>query len=54
MGHVSLIVLVFGFVFAVLAAYGIGAPRWQLGWAALACLLLAMILGGVAPLLGVR
>lgn len=53
MANVQLIILVFGFVFACLAARGIGAP-WQLGWAAVACLLLALILGGGAHLLGVR
>ena len=54
MGNIGLIILVFGFVFAVLAAYGIGAPRWNLGWAALACLILALVLSGGAHLLGFR
>ena len=54
MANIQLIVLVFGFVFAVLATFGIAAPRWHLGWAALACLLLALILGGGARLLGVH
>jgi hypothetical protein len=54
MSNIQLIILVFGFVFACLATYGIGAPRWHLGWAALACLLLALIFGGGAHLLGVR
>ncbi len=30
------ILLVFAFVLACLAAYGVPAGRWQLGWAALA------------------
>lgn len=51
MGNIQLIILVFGYVFAVLASYGIGAPRWQLGWASLACLELSLILAGGAHLL---
>lgn len=54
MANVQLIILVFGFVFACLASRGIGSPPWQLGWAALACLILSLILGGGAHLLGVR
>lgn len=52
MANVQLIVLVFGFVFACLAANNIGAPRWQLGWASLACLELALILAGAGRLFG--
>jgi hypothetical protein len=54
MGNIGLIILVFGFVFAVLATWGVAAPRWHLGWAALACLILALIFSGGAHLLGVR
>jgi hypothetical protein len=49
--NVGLVLLVFGFVCAVLAAKNIGAPNWQLGWAAVAFLIASMIFGGVARLL---
>lgn len=44
------ILLVFAFVLAVLAALGVGAPRFHLGWAAMACYFLTLLLGH----LGVR
>lgn len=48
----ALIILVFGFVFAVLAAWGWPAPiRPNLGWLALACLILYLIVAGAGPLL---
>ena len=40
------ILLVFAFVLACLAAKNIGAPSWSLGWAALACYFLSLLLGG--------
>ncbi len=43
---IGTILLVFAFVLSLLAAYGIGAPRWSLGWAALACYFLSLLLGG--------
>jgi len=42
MANIGLIILVFGFVFACLAARGIGGPVWSLGWLAVACLILSM------------
>jgi len=48
----ALIILVFGFVFAVLAAFNWpGVARPHLGWAALACFILYFIVTGAAPLL---
>ena len=38
------ILLVFAFVLACLAAAGVGAPRWHLGWASLACYFLMLLL----------
>lgn len=51
MGNIGLIILVFGFVFAVLAARGFGAPVWSLGWLSLACLELYLIVLGAGRLL---
>ena len=45
------ILLVFAFVLACLAAYGIPAGRWQLGWAALACYFASILFGDVTRLL---
>lgn len=39
------ILLVFAFVLAVLAALGVGAPRFHLGWAAMACWFLSLLIG---------
>lgn len=39
------ILLVFAFVFAVVAAFGISIPRVHLGWLAIAFWLLAILLG---------
>jgi hypothetical protein len=50
----SLILLVFAFVFACLAA-GIPGPvfgRWHLGWLALALYLASIIFGSVSHLVG--
>lgn len=46
---IKLILMVFAFVLACLAAYGIPAGRWNLGWAALAFFFAALLLGGVGP-----
>jgi hypothetical protein len=42
---ISIIFLVFAFVLACLAAKNIGAPNWSLGWAAMACYFLSILLG---------
>lgn len=41
----STIFLVFAFVLAVLAVFNFGQPRWSLGWAALACFFMSLLLG---------
>lgn len=43
---ISTILLVFAFVLAALAAAGVGHPRVHLGWAAIACWVLEVLLGG--------
>ncbi len=48
----ALIILVFGFVFAILASLGWPNPaRPHLGWLALACFILYFIIVGAGPLL---
>ncbi|MGA2426321.1 MAG: hypothetical protein ABSG07_20155 [Terriglobales bacterium] len=42
---ISIILLVFAFVLACLAAWNVGQPRWSLGWLALACYFLSLLLG---------
>lgn len=42
---ISIIFLVFAFVLACLAARNYGAPSWSLGWLALACFFLSVLLG---------
>lgn len=44
---ISTILLVFAFVLACLAVYNVGAPRWSLGWASLACYFLSLLLSNV-------
>ena len=54
MNSLALILLVFGFVCAVLAAFVLPQPaygRVHLGWLAFAFFLAAMIFGGVSKLL---
>ena len=48
MQNVGLILLVFAFVFAVIAA-GVmqGTGRWHFGWAAVACWIAAQLIGGL-------
>ena len=41
------ILLVFAFVLACLAAYGVPAGRWQLGWAALAFYFASLLFGSL-------
>jgi len=51
MAHLGLILLVFAFVFAVIAACIMeSSARWHFGWAAIAFFLLSLIVGGVAKL----
>jgi hypothetical protein len=53
MQHLGLILLVFAFVFATIAACIVqGTGRWHFGWGALAFYLLAVIVGGVGRVLG--
>jgi hypothetical protein len=42
---ISLVLLCFAFVLSCLAAKNYGAPNWSLGWAALACFFLSLIIG---------
>lgn len=42
---INTILLVFAFVLACLAAAGVGHPRLHLGWAAMACWFLTLLLG---------
>lgn len=44
LGLVVVLLLLFGLVFLVLAAYDVNTARWRFGWAGLACWLLAEIL----------
>jgi len=41
---IGTILLVFAFVLACVAAAGVSAPRVHLGWAALACYFLSLLL----------
>lgn len=41
----SAILLMFAFVLACLAAYGVPAGRWQLGWASLAFYFASLLFG---------
>ena len=43
---VGTILMVFAFVFFVVAAAGIALPRVNLGWVGLACWALSILLGG--------
>jgi len=47
MQNIGLILLVFAFVLACLAAYGVGRPPWHLGWAAVAFWIASELLGGL-------
>ena len=42
---IGTILIVFAFVLAVCAAAGVGMPRLHLGWAAMACWFLSLLLG---------
>lgn len=53
MANLGLVLLVFAFVFAVIAATIMEASgRWNFGWAALAFYLLSLIVGGIGKILG--
>jgi hypothetical protein len=41
------ILLVFAFVLAILASYGVPAGRWQLGWGALAFYFAGLLFGHI-------
>jgi hypothetical protein len=45
------ILLVFAFVLACLASYGVPAGRWQLGWAALAFYFASLLFGSLGHLI---
>jgi len=47
MQNIGLILLVFAFVLACLAAYGVGRPPWHLGWAAVALWIASELIGGI-------
>ena len=47
MQNVGLVFLAFAFVCTALAAKGIGAPTWNLGWAGMAFWIAAELLGGL-------
>lgn len=47
---ISIILLVFAFCLAALATFNVGAPRWSLGWASLACYFLSLLLGSFGHL----
>jgi hypothetical protein len=48
MQNVGLILLVFAFVFAVIAAFGISqAGRWHIGWSAIAAWIASELIGGL-------
>lgn len=44
---IGLILLVLAFVLAVVAASGLTLRGWHLGWIAVACFFLYLLLGGV-------
>ncbi len=44
------ILMVFAFVLACLAAYGVPAGRWNLGWAALAFYFASILFGSLGHL----
>lgn len=56
MANLGIVLLVFAFVCAVLAAVWQPqpAPRWHLGWAAIAFWLAAEIFGGIARVIGIH
>lgn len=44
---IGTILIVAAFVLALLACLGVNAPRVNLGWAAMACYFLSLLLGGL-------
>ena len=46
----SVILLVFAFVLACLAARKFGAPAWELGWLAIAFYFLSLLIGSMGGL----
>jgi len=52
MQNLGLILLVFAFVFAVIAAAIMpGTGRWNFGWAAIACWIASQLIGGLSKFL---
>ena len=54
MQNLGLVLLCFAFVCACLAARGIGAPVWSLGWLAIAFWLAAEIFAGAGRTFGIH
>lgn len=48
---IGIILLVFAFVCACLAAYGVNGGRWQLGWASLAFYFASLLFGAADKLI---
>ena len=51
---IAIIFLVAAFILSLLAAKNVGAPNWSLGWAALACYFLSLLLGSIGSHVTVR
>ena len=51
MQNLGLVLLVFAFVCACLAAKGVGAPNWVLGWLAIAFWIASEIFAGASHLI---
>ena len=49
----ALVFLIASIILFILAALNVGAPRWSLGWAGMACFALAVLLGGSVSLSGI-
>ncbi len=47
MQNIGLVLLAFAFVCTALAAKGIGAPNWNLGWAGMAFWIASELIGGL-------
>jgi hypothetical protein len=51
MQNIGLILLVFAFVFACIAARWASIAPWNIGWLAIACWIASELIGGVAKLI---
>ncbi len=47
---VSAFLILVAFILALLAAFQVPSPRWNLGWAAVAFYFLALLVGQIVPL----